>query len=405
MRRALFLALASVLPISAFACGDDASTGPQLDLTGVEGGARSDSSTPPAPVEASTKDAPPDAPAAVCGDGVVEAPETCDGDCPTTCDDANACTDDALQGSSADCDAVCQHTRRTVCSLDSDGCCPTGCDSTTDSDCSFLVDPTFSANYAVTEIPAPAGLPSPFGGLTIRATNTNEILIGGSANSSAGAIYRVPVVRDAQDHIVGVAGEATKYADAPNIDGGLLVAPNGALVFTRYSNNELGFIAPAGTTMAKSVPLGAPPLNVPSSVGGLAIVPPGFPGAGTWKSVSWSGGQWYELALTPDGSGLYDVTTATSRTTIVGGPEGIAYVPLGSPGFAVPSVIISEYSNGQVTTYELDANGDPDPTTRRVMIGDLVHAEGAALDPVTNDLVFSTYGGGDRIMVVRGFAK
>lgn len=30
-----------------------------------------------------------------CGDGVVSGGETCDGDCPASCDDANACTGDA----------------------------------------------------------------------------------------------------------------------------------------------------------------------------------------------------------------------------------------------------------------------------------------------------------------------
>lgn len=31
-------------------------------------------------------------------------------------------------------------------------------------------------------------------------------------------------------------------------------------------------------------------------------------------------------------------------------------------------------------------------------------AEGAAIDPLTGDFLFSTFGGGDRVIVVRGFA-
>ncbi len=103
-----------------------------------------------------------------------------------------------------------------------------------------------------------------------------------------------------------------------------------------------------------------------SSVGGLALVPAGHPGAGSWKLVSWSGGQWYELTLVPDATGTYDVTGAVLRLTLAGGPEGIVYVPLGSPLFPVPGVLVSEYSAGKVATYD-------------------------------------TYGGGNRILVVRGF--
>ena len=42
----------------------------------------------------------------VCGDGVVESPETCDGDCPEDCDDMNACTADVLSGRSGTCDVL-----------------------------------------------------------------------------------------------------------------------------------------------------------------------------------------------------------------------------------------------------------------------------------------------------------
>lgn len=69
-----------------------------------------------------------------CGNGVVEAGETCDGDCPTTCDDGDACTDDALTGSAATCDATCGAAPK-ACSAGRDGCCPAGCTTDTDVDC------------------------------------------------------------------------------------------------------------------------------------------------------------------------------------------------------------------------------------------------------------------------------
>jgi hypothetical protein len=45
-----------------------------------------------------------------CGDGIVDASETCDGNCPSRCDDGDACTSDALLGTPATCDVSCTHT-------------------------------------------------------------------------------------------------------------------------------------------------------------------------------------------------------------------------------------------------------------------------------------------------------
>jgi hypothetical protein len=72
-----------------------------------------------------------------CGNNTVEQGETCDppSSCPTGCDDKNACTKDTLTGDAAKCTAACSHAKITACS-GGDGCCPSGCDSTSDSDCS-----------------------------------------------------------------------------------------------------------------------------------------------------------------------------------------------------------------------------------------------------------------------------
>lgn len=70
----------------------------------------------------------------VCGDGMVEPGETCDGDCPVTCADGNACTTDTMTGSAMDCDVVCSNPPIVDC-VQGDGCCPTGCPVAADSDC------------------------------------------------------------------------------------------------------------------------------------------------------------------------------------------------------------------------------------------------------------------------------
>ncbi|MBL0214467.1 MAG: DUF4215 domain-containing protein [Myxococcales bacterium] len=78
---------------------------------------------------------------AMCGNGVLESGELCDmgivagaGACPTTCNDGQSCTTDALVGASS-CQAHCTVTPITT-PINNDGCCPTGATSGTDNDCS-----------------------------------------------------------------------------------------------------------------------------------------------------------------------------------------------------------------------------------------------------------------------------
>ncbi|MBT6489569.1 MAG: hypothetical protein HOK97_07400, partial [Deltaproteobacteria bacterium] len=70
-----------------------------------------------------------------CGDGIVDAPsETCDGNCPTNCDDTIACTVDIFSGSAENCTAGCSYVDIVLCES-GDGCCPAGCVNAEDSDC------------------------------------------------------------------------------------------------------------------------------------------------------------------------------------------------------------------------------------------------------------------------------
>ncbi len=74
-----------------------------------------------------------------CGNGRLDTGETCDPPetCPTSCDDSNPCTQDVLAGSAQRCNAACSHTPIQEC-RDGDGCCPAGCDHSSDGDCSAL---------------------------------------------------------------------------------------------------------------------------------------------------------------------------------------------------------------------------------------------------------------------------
>ncbi|MGE0225554.1 MAG: PEP-CTERM sorting domain-containing protein, partial [Acetobacteraceae bacterium] len=240
------------------------------------------------------------------------------------------------------------------------------------------------------------------GGLTF--LNSDTLLIGGNANGPAGDIKQIGVTRDGNGHITGFSGSATSYASAPNIDGGLSFGPNGVLFYTTYSNNTIGQIKLGSTAADRVISLGSLSPSVAASVGTLAFVPTGFNGAGQLKIASYSAGFWYSATLTGDGNGTFDMTIGASSIVLNGGPEGIVYVDGGNAGFGgSDSVLISEYGSGAVAAYQIDSNGDPMTGTRQVFLSGLTGAEGAVIDPLTGDFLFSTFGGGNQVLVVSGF--
>ena len=268
----------------------------------------------------------------------------------------------------------------------------------------------FAANYTVTDLGSVDGLPPNYGGLTFLGTNT--LLIGGAANGAAGSLYTIGVVRDAQGHITGFNGAAARYGTQIGAynDGGVAFGPGGVLFTSRWPVNELGQTKPGSTTEDKIIDLGA--LGVASSHAGINFVPTGFAGAGLAKLVSWSGGQWYSASLQADGTGTYDLIglnqvdldlSTAAVDNLGGGPEGFVYIGGANAGFGSDSMLVSEYSSGLVGAYQIDANGDPLLATRRDFLTGLGGAEGAVIDPLTGDFLFSTFGGGSRVVVVSGF--
>lgn len=262
----------------------------------------------------------------------------------------------------------------------------------------------FAADYALTDLGPISGVPDPYGGLVFKAGDPNTLLLGGTANDPAGGMYSVPVTRDAGGHITGV-GAATFVAPAPYNDGGWAYGPGGVLFLSQWPINGImqykpGSIPGAGPDKTQDVT----PLGVASSQAALQFVPSTFPGAGEFKGLSWSGGEFYTFTLSPDGSGTYDVASATQETTLGGGPEGFVYIKNTNPGFAVDSMLVSEFSANNVAAYQLDADGNPIPATRVDFITGLDGAEGAAIDPLTGDFLFSTFGTvEDHIIAVQGF--
>lgn len=268
----------------------------------------------------------------------------------------------------------------------------------------------FAGHYTVTDVGSVNGLPSNYGGLTF--LNTNTLLIGGAANGAAGSLYTIDVVRNAQDHITGFNGTAARYGTQIGAynDGGVTFGPGGVLFTSRWPVNQLGQTKPGSFTEDKVIDLGA--LGVAKSHAAINFVPTGFAGAGRAKLVSYGGGEWYSASLQADGTGTYDLVglnqvdldlSTSAIDSLGGGPEGFVYIGAANAGFGFDSMLVSEYASGRVGAYQIDANGDPLLGTRREFLSELTGAEGAVIDPLNGDFVFSTFGGGSRLIVVSGF--
>lgn len=267
------------------------------------------------------------------------------------------------------------------------------------------MSPTYAGTYGLSDLGSVPGLPPPYGGLTLKYNDTNTLLIGGAANTGAGAIYEIQVVRGAGDHIIGFSGTVTLHAIAEYNDGGVVYGPGNVLFLARWPVNGLGQVLPGSAVTDKIIDMSA--FGMEGSLSALNFIPAGFPGAGRVKMVTWAGGQWNDVVLAPDGMGMQDVVSVTEvpASRLPGGPEGFVFVEAGRPLFPSPAMLVSEYSAGNVAAYDMDTNGDPIVASRRDFVVGLGGAEGAFIDPLTGDFLFSTFGGGDRVVVVRGFTN
>ncbi|MFH1121930.1 MAG: T9SS type A sorting domain-containing protein [Bacteroidota bacterium] len=262
-----------------------------------------------------------------------------------------------------------------------------------------------AAGYTLTDLGSIEQLPSQYGGLTIRPDQPNTLYIGGSANNSGGGLYTVGLIRDPETkRITGFNGAAVLFVAAPNNDGGILFDQNGTLLFTRYSMNELGQVLPDNTYVSISLT----EFGVTPSVGALAFVPAGYPGSGGLVFSSYNESIMYNVPYTIEASGQYLLSNQIAEVSVFGvasGPEGIAYIPPGSAAFPTLSMVISSYANGTVVVFEVGDNGLPVPSTARDMVTGLTGAEGALIDPLTGDFLFSTFGGGSKVIRISGFEK
>lgn len=278
---------------------------------------------------------------------------------------------------------------------------------TTASAQAISIDPFYAGNYAFTDLGSVPQLPPLYGGLTFAPGDPNKIHIGGAANGAAGLIYEIGVVRGAGNHVIGFSGAATALGRFGSFnDGGVVYGPGGVLFLARWPVNEIGQVKPGSSVEDKISNLGTN-----SSISALNFVPAGFGGAGKMKVVTYGGGSWYDVTYAPDGSGTFNLAATRvdldpgtpGDQDLGGGPEGFVYIAGGNPNFASDSLLVAEYAAGRIASYVLDGDGNPDLGTRRDFLTGLSGAEGATIDPLTGDFLFSTFGGGNKVVVVQGF--
>lgn len=265
------------------------------------------------------------------------------------------------------------------------------------------IAPAFADSYKTYELGPVPGIPieAKLGGCVIAHDDPNSLLIAGYAEESNGQLFRIGVERGNCGHIVGFIGEAKSVAQTPYIDANLLNLKSGLLFYSEWPKNRLSQLLPGGAAPARSTTLDD--LGVANSIGGIGFVPPGYADAGGLRLLSFPGGEWSHLARAPDGE-LFKVFGPNKTATLPNGPGGFAYIPKGSPAFAVDHVIVSEWDNNTVGTYEINGEGDPLVDTRKDFFTEFPGPWGAYFEPQTGDFMFLTWGEGvDRVYIVQGF--
>ncbi len=264
--------------------------------------------------------------------------------------------------------------------------------------------PPYNTAYTIFNVGSVPGVPNPYGGLTLLDGDNDTLLIGGAANQSGGAIFAVALQRNECNNITGFASPATLYATCPNIDGGLAYGPGGVLFATGYPINMVHQFEPGSTAPDRSIDAG-PLTGGNFSLGSLTFVPSQFTTAGHLKLLMYSSGTIHDSVLTPDGNGTYNLGSAPAIANIGGGPEGLFYVPPGSPLFPNPTMLVCLYGLNRVDAFDVDSAGNPIISTQRTFISGLGGVEGAYIDPQSGDFIFSTFAGNSQVISVRGFAR
>lgn len=245
------------------------------------------------------------------------------------------------------------------------------------------------------------------GGLVISPKEPNLLYIVGPSEVPEAQLHQIFVERGPCGHIVGWAGEATPVLSAPYLD---LMAngPKGVVFLSHYPTKKLSQYLPGAMSLASTIDL--TPLGQNQSPGGINFVPAGFPDAGMLRVMGFpidhvGPGSWSRADITYNGD-HYEIGALTKTVDVPYGPGGFSYIPAGSPLFPEQRIMVTEWlSNPRgVSSYAVDADGDPIVETRKPFFESFVKPWGSYFEPETGDYMFLQWENQpDHVFIVQGF--
>lgn len=242
------------------------------------------------------------------------------------------------------------------------------------------------------------GVSSAFSGTAFRYDNANVLLFG---EYQTGRIDALPITRDGQGHPIGF-GARSPHAVVSGPGGGLAYGPGNVLFYAAFPSNQLGQVRPGSGVENRLIDLAPFGIGTNGPVGACAFVPAGRPGAGRFKVATYVSDLWYDVTLAPDGMGTYSITGVGPAIGLGGSLQGIAYPPATMPMIGNNCVLVCEYYQNVISVFSTDANGNPIPASRQVLVENIYRPVGGAVDPVSGDIVFGSDNGNLYVLSGRG---
>lgn len=276
----------------------------------------------------------------------------------------------------------------------------------------------YVADYTVYDLgavpKAGGGVLDILGGLAVFPDDIERAYIIDGSSQASGTLYVVPLDRGPCGHIIGFGGPAEPLLSQPYFDL-MTNGPKGVVFISHYPKGKVSQIVPGEAMLASTTDLYPLGLGALWSPGGLAFVPPGYPGAGMLRVLGYPSYEqdqtltawWYAADITYNGVS-YDIGTLEQRVELPDGPGGVAYIPIGSPQFPEQRIMVTEFLSTpkRVSSYAVDDQGDPIPESHKPFFVSFEKPWGSYFEPLTGDymfLQFAAQGGDDHVYIVQGF--
>ena len=247
------------------------------------------------------------------------------------------------------------------------------------------------------------------GGLVVSPLDPDLAYVIGPSEVPEAELHVIGLERGPCGHIIGFKGGAVKVLTAPYLD--LMVnGPKGIAFISHYPTYQLSQYIPGQAALASTIDLAALGMETIYSPGGINFVPPGYADAGQLRiaafkidHVGTSG--WYQAKIEYQDP-AYAITALTKTVDVPNGPGGFAYIPVGSPLFPEQRIMMTEWTSQPqaVSSYAVDAAGDPIPASRKPFFTSFVKPWGSYFEPETGDYIFLQWENQpDHVYIVQGF--